>query len=54
VIFCANLAPRAMGKGGSLGTSEGMICAASPAAGAPHEVFVLSPDEGAKPGQRVH
>ena len=39
---------------GLLETSEGMICAASPAAGAPHEVFVLSPDEGAKPGQRVH
>ncbi len=54
VIFCANLAPRAMGKGGSLGTSEGMICAASPFNGPPHEIFVLSPDEGAKPGQRVH
>ncbi|HVT82411.1 MAG TPA: methionine--tRNA ligase, partial [Phycisphaerae bacterium] len=54
VIFCANLAPRAMGKGGSLGTSEGMICAASPFNGPAHEIFVLSPDEGAKPGQRVH
>jgi methionyl-tRNA synthetase len=48
VIFCANLAPRTMGK---FGTSEGMICAAGPGG---VEVFVLSPDEGAKPGQRVH
>ena len=48
VIFCANLAPRTMGK---FGTSEGMICAAGP--GGP-EVFVLSPDSGAQPGQRVH
>jgi methionyl-tRNA synthetase len=54
VIFCANLAPRAMGKGGSLGTSEGMICAASPHNGPANEIFVLSPDSGAKPGQRVH
>jgi methionyl-tRNA synthetase len=54
VIFCANLAPRAMGKGGSLGTSEGMICAASSLNGPANEVFVLSPDSGAKPGQRVH
>ncbi len=48
VIFCANLAPRAMGKGGSLGTSEGMICAASPHNGPPNEIFVLSPDTGAQ------
>ena len=48
VIFCANLAPRTMGK---FGTSEGMICAAG---GGGPEVFVLSPDTGAKPGQRVH
>jgi methionyl-tRNA synthetase len=54
VIFCANLAPRAMGKGGSLGTSEGMVCAASPHQGPPHEIFVLTPDTGAQPGQRVH
>jgi methionyl-tRNA synthetase len=54
VIFCANLAPRAMGKGGSLGTSEGMICAASPFNGPANEIFVLSPDTGAQPGQRVH
>ena len=48
VIFCANLAPRTMGK---FGTSEGMICAAGPGGA---EVFVLSPDSGAKAGQRVH
>ena len=48
VIFCANLAPRTMGK---FGTSEGMICAAGPGGS---EVFVLSPDSGAKPGQRIH
>jgi methionyl-tRNA synthetase len=54
VIFCANLAPRAMGKNGSLGTSEGMICAASPHNGPPNEIFLLSPDSGAMPGQRVH
>ena len=46
VIFCANLAPRTMGK---FGTSEGMICAASPANGGPTEVFVLLPDQGANP-----
>ncbi len=48
VIFCANLAPRTMGK---FGTSEGMICAAGPGG---TEVFVLAPDTGAKAGQRVH
>jgi methionyl-tRNA synthetase len=48
VIFCANLAPRTMGK---FGTSEGMICAAGPGGA---DVFVLSPDSGAKPGQRIH
>ena len=48
VIFCANLAPRKMGN---FGTSEGMVCAAGPG---PIEVFVLSPDAGAKPGQRIH
>ena len=48
VIFCANLAPRTMGK---FGTSEGMICASGPGGA---EVFVLAPDEGAKAGQRVH
>jgi len=48
VVFCANLAPRTMGK---FGTSEGMICAAGPGGS---EVFVLSPDSGAQPGQRIH
>ncbi|MCL2648988.1 MAG: methionine--tRNA ligase [Phycisphaerales bacterium] len=48
VVFCANLAPRTMGK---FGTSEGMICAAGPGG---TEIFVLSPDSGAKPGQRIH
>jgi methionyl-tRNA synthetase len=48
VMIAANLAPRTMGK---FGTSEGMICACGPG---PVEVFVLSPDTGAKPGQRVH
>jgi len=47
VIFCANLAPRKM----KFGTSEGMILASGP--GGP-DVFVLSPDNGAQPGQRVH
>jgi len=46
VIVCANLAPRQM----KLGLSEGMVLAA----GAEGEAFVLSPDSGAKAGQRVH
>jgi len=48
VIICANLAPRTMGK---FGTSEGMILAAGPGGA---EIYVLSPESGAKPGQRVH
>lgn len=48
IIFCANLAPRTMGK---FGTSEGMVLASGPGG---TEVFVLSPDTGAQPGQRVH
>lgn len=48
IVFCANLAPRTMGK---FGTSEGMILASGPGGA---EVFVLSPDTGAVPGQRVH
>jgi methionyl-tRNA synthetase len=47
VVFCINLAPRKM----KFGTSEGMILAAGPGGS---EVFVLSPDSGAQPGQRVH
>ena len=47
VVLVANLAPRKM----KFGVSEGMVAAAGPGAA---EVFLLSPDEGAKPGQRVH
>ncbi|MEN9580864.1 MAG: Methionine--tRNA ligase, partial [Pseudomonadota bacterium] len=47
VVMVANLAPREM----TFGTSEGMVIAAGPGA---EEVFLLSPDSGAKPGQRVH
>jgi len=48
VILVANLAPRKM----KFGLSEGMVAAAS--GSGEGEVFVLLPDEGAKPGQRVH
>lgn len=47
VIFCANLAPRKM----KFGVSEGMVLAAG--AGG-QEIYLLNPDTGAKPGQRVH
>jgi methionyl-tRNA synthetase len=47
VICAANLAPRKM----KFGVSEGMILASGTGG---KEIFVLSPDEGAKPGQRVH
>ncbi len=47
VILCANLAPRQM----KFGVSEGMILASGSGG---KEVFLLSPDEGAVPGQRVH
>lgn len=47
VIFCANLAPRKM----KFGLSEGMVMAAGVGG---QEVYLLSPDSGAKPGQRVH
>ena len=47
VICAANLAPRKM----KFGASEGMIVAAG---GGETEIYLLSPDEGAKPGQRVH
>jgi methionyl-tRNA synthetase len=47
VIAAANLAPRKM----KFGTSEGMILASGPGG---KEIFMLRPDEGAKPGQRVH
>ena len=47
VICVANLAPRQM----SFGLSEGMVVAAG--AGG-EEIYLLAPDSGAKPGQRVH
>jgi methionyl-tRNA synthetase len=47
VICVANLAPRKM----KFGTSEGMVLAAGAGGG---EIYLLSPDEGAKPGHRVH
>ena len=47
VVCVANLAPRKM----KFGTSEGMVIAAGPGG---EEVFLLSPDQGAQPGQRVH
>ena len=46
VILVANLAPRKM----KFGTSEGMLLAAGPGGG---EIFLVSPDAGAKPGMRV-
>ncbi len=47
VVMVANLKPRKM----RFGLSEGMVCASGPGEA---EVFLLSPDEGAQPGQRVH
>jgi methionyl-tRNA synthetase len=47
VIIVANLQPRQM----KFGLSEGMVTAAGEGGA---EVFLLSPDSGAKPGQRVH
>ncbi len=47
VIFCANLAARKM----KFGISEGMVLAAGPGG---KDIYVLSPDAGAVPGQRVH
>ena len=47
VIMVANLAPRKM----KFGISEGMVIASGPGG---EEVYLLSPDEGAIPGQRVH
>ena len=46
VIMVANLAPRKM----KFGVSEGMVVAAGDGQG----VYLLTPDSGAKPGQRVH
>ncbi len=46
VIMVANLAPRTM----KFGVSEGMVLAAGPGGS---DIFLLSPDSGAQPGQRV-
>jgi methionyl-tRNA synthetase len=46
VVMAANLAPRKM----KFGVSEGMVVAA----GTDGEVFLLSPDTGARPGHRLH
>jgi methionyl-tRNA synthetase len=46
VIVVANLAPRKM----RFGVSEGMVLAAGPGG---KNIFLLSPDDGAKPGMRV-
>ena len=46
VVMVYNLAPRKM----KFGISEGMILAASDSDGG---IFVLSPDSGAKPGQKI-
>jgi methionyl-tRNA synthetase len=46
VVLVANLAPREM----RFGTSEGMLLAAGPGG---EDIFLISPDAGAKPGMRV-
>jgi methionyl-tRNA synthetase len=46
IVMVANLQPRKM----KFGMSEGMVVAA----GVDGEVFLLAPDAGAKPGQRLH
>ena len=45
-VVVANLAPREM----KFGTSQGMVLAAGPG---DQEIFLLSPDVGARPGQRI-
>lgn len=47
MVMAANLAPRKM----KFGTSEGMILAAGPGGS---DIFTLTVDSGAQPGQRVH
>lgn len=46
VVVVANLAPRKM----RFGVSEGMVLAAGPGG---EDIFLLAPDDGAKPGMRV-
>ncbi len=45
-VMVANLAPRKM----KFGMSEGMVLAAGPGG---EEIYILNPDDGAKPGQRI-
>ncbi|MFN6882387.1 methionine--tRNA ligase, partial [Proteus mirabilis] len=45
-VMVANLAPRKM----RFGISEGMVMAAGPGG---EDIFLLSPDSGAKPGHQV-
>ncbi|MFQ5734578.1 MAG: methionine--tRNA ligase subunit beta [Planctomycetaceae bacterium] len=47
VVCCANLAPRKM----RFGVSEGMVLACGPGG---KDIYLLNPDDGAVPGQRVH
>lgn len=47
VVMVANLKPRKM----KFGLSEGMVAASGPGG---ENVFLLSPDSGAKPGERIH
>ena len=47
VVCCANLAPRKM----RFGVSEGMVLACGPGG---KDIYLLNPDSGAVPGQRVH
>jgi methionyl-tRNA synthetase len=45
-VMVANLAPRKM----KFGVSEGMVLAAGPGG---KDLFILSPDDGAKPGMKI-
>jgi len=47
VVMAANLAPRQM----KFGLSEGMVIASGPGG---DQIYLLSPDSGAVPGQRIH
>ena len=50
IICVANLQPRQM----KFGLSEGMVAAAGGGGPDGKEIYLLEPDSGAKPGQRVH
>jgi methionyl-tRNA synthetase len=47
VVVVANLKPRKM----RFGTSEAMVCAAGKGG---RDIFIIKPDQGAKPGERIH